>query len=226
MTTKIKRKEKITIPITLQNHKVFSKLSDLIPKTLQGDLKYCKNEDIEKLEKSILKYGFNTIVYLWQDPETKKVHISDGNHRVIAANNLVTKKDYILDKIPVAFQKAKTLKEAKALILSNSVKVATISKIAMATFLDEAEFSIPEIEEVGSHFTDTNLDFGDVVNIVSEVAEDNEPIVDSKEKDDSPASHFYIIIDCESEKTRSDAIKKLDKNLSFSTCTEKDMKFK
>lgn len=230
MTSKIKRVKTIEIPVKIKNHKTFVNFDKLVAKTLQKDLKFSKSEDIEKLENSIIKYGFNTIIYLWAEPKTKKLHVTDGNHRVIALNNLITKKDYSIKKVPVIFQEAKNLKEAKELILSNSVKVASISKIAMASWLDDSEFQIDEITDLNDTFTDTNIDFDDVVKMSQEnseamVAGSSLEVENDDETETKPTS-FYIVIDFDTKKARDKELAKIDTKLNASACTDLDIKFK
>lgn len=213
------------IQITLENHKsLLYKLEKLVPKTLQSDLKFAEIKNIEKLEKSILQKGFNTIIYLWQDEN--ETHISDGNHRVIALNNLI-KKGHQITEVPVIFQKANSLKEAKALILSNSIKVAKISKMSLANYFEENSFSIDEIKEELESFTDLAIDTDDLLAMSMENnIEENGETFEEEEDQDTPEK-FYLIATFDTESERQVILDNNPKlQVNFQTCSSKDIKFK
>ncbi len=87
-------------------------IEDLIP--FQEDIKKVSNENLMKLKKSILKYGFSAPIFIWKNKEEH--NIIDGHGRLKALLDL--KNDgYNIPLIPVDYIEARTKKEAKEKLL-------------------------------------------------------------------------------------------------------------
>ena len=97
---------KIQITCTGSGVKPIEQLRDF-----QGGLKTLRPEQLGKLKRSILKYGFTFPVFTWQDK------ILDGHQRLFATKELV-KEGYEIDDIPVVEIEAENKKEAGEKLLA------------------------------------------------------------------------------------------------------------
>lgn len=104
----------------------------------QGNLKTLDKSALEKLKRSLIKYGFSFPVFVWGN------EILDGHQRIFAAKNLI-ECGYTIGKIPVVEIEAKDKKEAgeKLLVLNSSYGKRTNE--GMLSFLDDFEV-IPDLE--------------------------------------------------------------------------------
>ena len=103
------KKKQIKITCTGTDYKDIDELT-----AFQGNLKKLSKGNLEKLKKSILKYGFSAPIFIWKS--SKKNNIIDGHGRLKA---LISFKNdgYIIPDIPVDYIEAKTKKEAKEKLL-------------------------------------------------------------------------------------------------------------
>lgn len=82
----------------------------------QGELKEMNDEDAERLDNAILKYGFNSPVHVWK--QGRKLWNLDGHQRLKRVRRFVEEEGYRCPPIPIDYIKAKNLKEAKHILLS------------------------------------------------------------------------------------------------------------
>ena len=124
------KKIKITCDI-----KSFAPIDDLVK--FQGDLKTIEPEAIEKLKKSIVKYGFSFPIFMWQ------LKILDGHQRLEAVKGLI-KDGYELenDVLPVVSIKAKNEKEAAEKLLLINSRYAKIDQHGFDFFVEEFKLDI------------------------------------------------------------------------------------
>jgi site-specific DNA-methyltransferase (adenine-specific) len=147
------------ITVNVDGSKLMS-LSKIKP--FQGDLKKLSDENFQKLRDQIVKTGFNFAPHVWNSPGT--VYILDGHQRVHVLKQLL-KAGYSLydtcgaplgDKIPVNVVYAKTLEEAKTMVLQ---AVSQYGKLDQQGFVDFTEgleldlegfdfpdFTVPELD--------------------------------------------------------------------------------
>ena len=143
--------------------KITCKGSGVIPldqlQNFQGNLKTLDKSALEKLKRSLLKYGFSFPVFVWGK------EILDGHQRIFAAKDLI-KSGYTIGKIPVVEIEAKNKKEAgeKLLILNSEYGKKTNEGIL--SFLDDFEV-IPDLDilEIPSIDFDEILDAGAVTEL-------------------------------------------------------------
>lgn len=124
------KKIKITCDI-----KSFVPIDNLVK--FQGDLKTIEPEAIEKLKKSIVKYGFSFPIFMWQ------LKILDGHQRLEAVISLI-KDGYELENnvLPVVPIKAKNEKEAAEKLLLINSRYAKIDQHAFDLFVEEFKLDI------------------------------------------------------------------------------------
>ena len=143
--------------------KITCKGSGVIPldqlQNFQGNLKTLEKSALEKLKRSLIKYGFSFPVFVWG------TEILDGHQRIFAAKDLI-KSGYTIGKIPVVEIEAKNKKEAgeKLLILNSEYGKKTNEGIL--SFLDDFEV-IPDLDilEIPSIDFDEILDAGAVTEL-------------------------------------------------------------
>ena len=122
--------------------KITCKGSDVKPieqlRDFQGSLKTLKPEQLGKLKRSILKYGFTFPVFTWQDK------ILDGHQRLFATKELV-KEGYEIDDIPVVEIEAENKKEAGEKLLALNSQYAKITEDELAEYINKTGVDISEL---------------------------------------------------------------------------------
>lgn len=135
-------------------------------KNFQGDLKTIEPEEMEKLKKSIMKYGFSFPVFVWNG------NILDGHQRVKAARALL-KDGYETEgkKLPVVEINAKDRREAAEKLLLINSRYAKIDQSGFDTFIKDFEIDIEDMSSL--------LEISDIEISIEEVKsnEDNDSIV-------------------------------------------------
>ena len=124
---------KINITCTGSGVKPIDQLRDF-----QGSLKTLKPEQLGKLKRSILKYGFTFPVFTWQDK------ILDGHQRLFATKELV-KEGYEIDDIPVVEIEAENKKEAGEKLLALNSQYAKITEDGLSEYINETGVDISEL---------------------------------------------------------------------------------
>lgn len=81
---------------------------------LQGGLKEISGENLEKLKRSIIEYGFSFPEFVWKGEG--KNYIIDGHQRVLAVRELISE-GYSIGKIPIDYIEARDREEAKKKLL-------------------------------------------------------------------------------------------------------------
>lgn len=141
----------------------------------QGELKELSKENFEKLKKSILKRGVTSPINLWKDKG--KLWNLDGHQRVRLFAEL-EKLGFKIPKVPVAYVKAKSLKEAKEILLSNVSQYGRVNPQGLYEFSvengfameDLADFDIPNIDMPDffeEFFIDGTTDENDVAGLAA-----------------------------------------------------------
>ena len=146
----------------------------------QGDLKPITKSELEKLKKSIIKYGFSFPVFVWNNK------ILDGHQRLIAVKSLM-EDDYTINDnvLPIVRISAKDEKEAAEKLLLINSRYAKI---------DQAGFNI--------YIADFNIDIGEFGGFAS-IPEVSFETLTNDQKDDTLIEkdhlEYKILIDCEDE---------------------------
>jgi DNA modification methylase len=109
----------------------------------QGKLKSIDNESMEKLKKSILKYGFSFPIFVW------RYNILDGHQRLEAVKRLIDDEHEMNDRrLPVVEIQAKDETEAAEKLLLINSRYATIEQDGFDSFISDFSIDIPEIKEL------------------------------------------------------------------------------
>lgn len=156
----------------------------------QGDLKTIEPEAIEKLKKSIVKYGFSFPIFMWQ------LKILDGHQRIEAVISLI-KDGYELENnvLPVVPIKAKNEKEAAEKLLLINSRYAKIRQLGFDLFVEEFKL---DIIDMGGLLDIPEIDFD------SNVSNDADEIIEKE------GLEYKISIDCDDEKHQVLLIEKLE----------------
>jgi DNA modification methylase len=109
----------------------------------QGDLKTISDDELEKLKKSILKYGFSFPVFVWENK------ILDGHQRLKAVRQLVEQGCKIKDNnLPVVRIEAKNEKEAAEKLLLINSRYAKIDQEGFQVFTYDYKIDLGEMTEL------------------------------------------------------------------------------
>jgi hypothetical protein len=106
----------------------------------QGELKTISDDELEKLKKSIVKYGFSFPIFVW------KSKILDGHQRLKAVRQLIEQGYKVKgNKLPVVRIEAKNEKEAAEKLLLINSRYAKIDQEGFQVFTFDFDIDIPEI---------------------------------------------------------------------------------
>jgi len=109
----------------------------------QGDLKTITNDNLVKLKKSIIKYGFTVPAFVWKSGETN--FILDAHQRVKALGSLFSE-GYEIPDIPVVYIQAKDEKEAKEKLLHITSQYGEFTQDGFADFVLDAGLDIAGLD--------------------------------------------------------------------------------
>ena len=109
----------------------------------QGDLKYREKIDIERVKKSILKYGFSFPFYVWQSG--KKNYILDGHGRKLALKKL-SSEGYDIPELPVVYISAESEADAKEKLLRINSRFGDITQDSLKDFAEGMDFNFDEVD--------------------------------------------------------------------------------
>jgi len=107
----------------------------------QGDLKRRTKQDVEKIQQSILKYGFTAPFFVWNG--TGHNYCLDGHGRIKALDGL-RQQGYELPMFPVVFVNAKNETEAKQKLLLINSRYGNITQSGLEAFIsvEDVDFSV------------------------------------------------------------------------------------
>ena len=111
-------------------------------KSLQGNLKNLSEGNLNKLKKSILKYGFTAPAFVWKSNRNK--YILDAHQRVKALQSLF-EDGYEIPNIPVVYIKAADRKEAKEKLLHISSQYGEFERDGFADFVLDVDIDVSEL---------------------------------------------------------------------------------
>jgi hypothetical protein len=119
----------------------------------QGELKTITDDGLEKLKKSIIKYGFSFPVFVW------KSKILDGHQRLKAIRQLVEQGYKIKNnKLPAVRIEAKNEKEAAEKLLLINSRYAKIDEGGFQVFSSEFDLDLDEMASL-IELPEIELDF-------------------------------------------------------------------
>ena len=116
----------------------------------QGNLKTLEKSALEKLKRSLLKYGFAFPVFTWGKD------ILDGHQRIFALKELI-KSGHTIGNIPIAEIDADSKKEAGEKLLMLNSHYAKMTDDGLYEFLNDCDIDISDLA-VDLELPDINLD--------------------------------------------------------------------
>lgn len=129
-----------TIKITCESK---TKLSLLELSDFQGELKYRDKIDIDKVAKSILKYGFSFPFFVWRSGT--KNYILDGHGRKLALKKL-SADGYEIPDLPVIYISADSIPDAKEKLLRINSRFGDITQESLEGFAEGLNFDFGEVD--------------------------------------------------------------------------------
>lgn len=111
---------------------------------LQGDLKSMTKAAYKRLRASILKRGFTKPIDLWKNGG--KNYDLDGHQRCLVLAEL-EREGFKIPPVPVVWVKAKNLKEAKEILLSNVSQYAKVENQELYEFMHDAEIPFTQLAQ-------------------------------------------------------------------------------
>ena len=110
---------------------------------LQGDLKTLPEENLEKLKKSILEFGFKIPKFVWID--RGHYYIIDG-HQTKKALESLEKEGYTIPKIPYVEIEAKNRREAAKILLEINSRYGVINP--ETSFFEDFDIDLDFIKDI------------------------------------------------------------------------------
>ncbi len=165
----------------------------LVP--FQGHLKILSNDNLEKLKKSIIKYGFTVPAFIWQSG--KKKYILDAHQRALALSSLA-EDGYAIPDIPIVYIEAKNKTEAKEKLLHITSQYGEFDHDGLTDFLSSIDADDELLETL--RFTNDEIDLKilEQENIEQDSLDIDEDIIE-------------IIIEVKSEKEQKILFKEFEK---------------
>lgn len=135
---------------------------------MQGDLKTISKENLDKLKKRIVKYGFDAPIYVWGQ------YILDGHQRLSAIMSLISD-GYTVDNdmLPICEIKAKNKSDAKKRLLGYISQYGKITKAGFDNFTSDLE-----LDEITLEIDIPSLDLDHYVDESGNEINDAEPQID------------------------------------------------
>jgi len=183
-------KEIKTISIKCET-KDFLKLAEITE--FQGELKKRNEEDINKIVKSIKKYGFCYPFFVWKHDGIN--HILDGHGRYAAMKKL-DELGFIIPELPVVYVDCKDEQSARDLLLRLNSSYGKMSKESVLEFIGDFDIDLSNFELAAgiiSFDTEEEFDF------------DDEP------EPEEPRNKLGVLVSCETEQEMEQVFYKLQK---------------
>lgn len=128
------------IKITCESNN-FLDFEDLVE--FQGDLKSRNDNQIDKIVRSIMKYGFAFPFFVWKCDKIN--YVLDGHGRLLALNKL-DELGYKIPKIPVIYVNCENEKSAKDLLLRLNSNYGKMTKESVLDFVGDFELNFDNFE--------------------------------------------------------------------------------
>ena len=159
--------------------KDYLELSEL--KEFQGGLKIRDDEDVDKILKSIKRFGFSFPFFVWKRKNANNV--LDGHGRLLALQKL-DELGYIIPPLPVVYVSCKDEQSARELLLRLNSHYGKMTKESVLEFIGEFEIDTTELE-----LPSGNINFN---------ADEEKPdfLVDETDGDPEPKEPKLRVIKC------------------------------
>ena len=128
----------ITVTCSTGEYLPLSKLTQF-----QGKFKFREAEDIAKVKKSILRYGFSFPFFVWKNGKTN--YILDGHGREIALKELESE-GYEIPELPVVYIEAENQQDAKEKLLRINSRFGDITNSSFVSFAKGLNFDFKSID--------------------------------------------------------------------------------
>jgi hypothetical protein len=150
----------------------------------QGELKTISDDELEKLKKSIVKYGFSFPIFVW------KSKILDGHQRLKAVRQLIEQGYKVKgNKLPVVRIEAKNEKEAAEKLLLINSRYAKIDQEGFQVFTFDFDIDIPEI---GNFIDIPEIIIGELDNNAIDPNAEWNGMPEFNKKDDAPYKSLIV----------------------------------
>lgn len=161
----------------------------------QGSLKERKDEDIDKIVKSIKKYGFCFPFFVWQKDGVN--YLNDGHGRKSALKKLDSL-GYLIPPLPVVYvgQDITDEGQARDLLLRLNSNYGKMTKESVLEFIGDFEIDVTNFE---------------LPNGVISFEPELEPIDFGDEEEEKKHGNLQVIVECDSEEELEQTFNKLHK---------------
>lgn len=165
---------------------------------LQGNLKARSDDDVDKIIKSIKKYGFSFPFFIWKHDGIN--HCLDGHGRIKALYRL-KEMGFLIPPLPVVYVDCKDKIEAKEKLLRLNSQYGKMSVESVLEFVG-GEFEL-NAEEIA--LPDTMLEF---TSAVVEDKEENDE-TNLSDTDFNYKNQYGVIVICNSEQEQENVYNRL-----------------
>jgi len=164
-------------------------------KNFQGNLKELRADELEKLKRSILKYGFSFPVFVLQS------WIMDGHQRIFAVKELL-KEGHTIGDIPVVEIEAESKKEAAEKLLLLNSQYAKITDDGFYEYLNEFDLDLLEFKD-DLELPEINLD-----RFIDGYLGDGEG--DNGGENETIDEMYQILIECDGEEQQLELLTRFE----------------
>lgn len=141
--------------------RVTCKAADILPidelLDFQGDLKHITADNLLKLKRSILKYGFTAPIFVWRGVDNRVI---DGHQRLRALEDL-RKDGYSVPDLPVAYIQADSEAHAKEKLLHITSQYGEFDIRGVESFMSDAGLTLDDVPDIRFSIGDLQLEVPD-----------------------------------------------------------------
>ena len=164
----------------------------------QGNLKQRSDSDVDKIIKSIKKYGFSFPFFVWKHDNIN--HCLDGHGRMLAINKL-REQGFQIPPLPVVYVDCKDEQSAKDLLLRLNSQYGRMTKESVMEFIGDYEIDTGDLELPGGV-----LEFYEQSG---ELEEDTDE-TNAEPSDFNYQNQYGVIVMCHSEEEQEMVYNKLN----------------
>lgn len=128
----------------------------------QGELKKRDDEDVDKIVKSIKKFGFSFPFFVWKHDDVN--HLLDGHGRYKAIKKLDTL-GFLIPPLPVVYVDCKDERDARDILLRLNSSYGKMSADSVRDFIGDFDIDVTNFElpdgVIKFNEDDFDIDFGD-----------------------------------------------------------------
>jgi len=114
----------------------------------QGNLKELDGLNYQKLRNEIVRLGFTSPVYLYEDLKTgRTMKVIDGHQRIKTVSKMMKEEGFKFEGIPVIYVKADSLAQAMEMLLGFVSQYGHVTMDGLVQFMEDQKFQIDDIEK-------------------------------------------------------------------------------